>query len=35
MKYHIEKSTVQETLVLPLFGRLICSEMKIIKIVFQ
>jgi O-methyltransferase involved in polyketide biosynthesis len=26
MKYHIEKNTVQETLVIPLFGRLICSE---------
>ena len=26
MKYHIEKNTVQETLILPLFGRLICSE---------
>ena len=25
-KYHIEKNTVQETLVIPLFGRLICSE---------
>ncbi|MBR2531370.1 MAG: class I SAM-dependent methyltransferase [Lachnospiraceae bacterium] len=26
MKYHIENNTVQETLILPLFGRLICSE---------
>ena len=26
MTYHIEKNTVQETLVIPLFGRLICSE---------
>ncbi|MDO5137998.1 MAG: class I SAM-dependent methyltransferase [Oscillospiraceae bacterium] len=26
MKYHIEKNTVQETLIIPLFGRLICSE---------
>ena len=26
MKYHIEKNTPQETLVIPLFGRLICSE---------
>ena len=26
MKYHIEKNTVQETLVIPLFGRLVCSE---------
>ena len=26
MKYHIEKNTVQETLVIPLFGRMICSE---------
>ena len=25
MKYHIEKNTVQETLVIPLFGRLVCS----------
>ena len=25
-KYHIEKNTVQETLVIPLLGRLICSE---------
>ena len=25
-KYHIEKNTVQETLVIPLFGRKICSE---------
>ena len=26
MKYHIEKNTVQETLVIPLFGRKVCSE---------
>ena len=26
MKFHIEKNTVQETLIIPLFGRLICSE---------
>jgi O-methyltransferase involved in polyketide biosynthesis len=26
MKYHIAKNTIQETLVIPLFGRLICSE---------
>ncbi len=26
MKYHIEKNSVQETLIIPLFGRLICSE---------
>ena len=26
MKYHIEKNTVQETLVIPLFGRQVCSE---------
>ena len=26
MKYQIEKNTVQETLIIPLFGRLICSE---------
>lgn len=26
MKYHIENNTVQETLVIPLFARLICSE---------
>ena len=26
MKKHIEKNTVQETLVIPLFGRLVCSE---------
>ncbi|MBR3077354.1 MAG: class I SAM-dependent methyltransferase [Oscillospiraceae bacterium] len=25
-KYHIEKNTVQETLIIPLFGRLVCSE---------
>ena len=27
MKYHIEKNTVQETLVIPLYGRKICSEL--------
>ncbi len=26
MKYHIEKNTVQETLIIPLFGRVVCSE---------
>lgn len=26
MKYHIEKNTVQETLVIPLYGRKVCSE---------
>lgn len=26
MKYRIEKNTVQETLIIPLFGRLVCSE---------
>ena len=26
MKYHIEKNSVQETLVIPLFGRMVCSE---------
>lgn len=26
MKYHVEKNTVQETLVIPLLGRLVCSE---------
>ena len=26
MKYHIAKNTVQETLIIPLFGRLVCSE---------
>ena len=26
IKYHIEKNTVQETLIIPLFGRLVCSE---------
>ena len=26
MRYHIEKNTVQETLVIPLLGRLVCSE---------
>ena len=27
MKYHIKKNTVQETLVIPLYGRKICSEL--------
>ena len=27
MKYHIEKNTVQETLVIPLYGRRMCSEL--------
>ena len=27
MKYHIEKNTVQETLVIPLYGRKLCSEL--------
>lgn len=26
MKYHIEKNTVQETLVIPLYGRKVCAE---------
>ena len=26
MKYHIEKDTVQETLVIPLYARKMCSE---------
>lgn len=26
MKYHIEKNTVQETLVIPLYGRKVCTE---------
>ncbi len=26
MKYHIATNTVQETLVIPLFGRLVCSD---------
>lgn len=26
MSYHIEKNTVQETLIIPLYGRMICSE---------
>ena len=26
MRYHIENNSVQETLVIPLFGRLVCSE---------
>lgn len=26
MKYHIEKNTIQETLIIPLFGCLVCSE---------
>ena len=24
--YHIEKNTVQETLIIPLYGRKVCSE---------
>ena len=27
MKYHIEKNTVQETLVIPLYGRMICTQL--------
>ena len=27
MKYRIEKNTVQETLVIPLYGRKMCSEL--------
>lgn len=27
MKYHIEKDTVQETLVIPLYGRKVCTEL--------
>ena len=27
MKYHIEKNTVQETLVIPLYGRKMCLEL--------
>ncbi len=27
MKYRIEKNTVQETLVIPLYGRKVCSQM--------
>lgn len=27
MKYHIEKNTVQETLVILLYGRKMCSEL--------
>ena len=27
MKYHIEKNTVQETLVIPVYGRKMCSEL--------
>lgn len=27
MKYHIEKNTVQETLVIPLYGRKKCTEL--------
>lgn len=27
MKYHIEKNTVQETLVIPLYGRKVCAEL--------
>ena len=26
MPYHIETNTIQETLIIPLFGRMICSE---------
>lgn len=26
MKMHIENNTVQETLIIPLFGRKVCSE---------
>ena len=26
MKYRIEKNTVQETLVIPLYGRKVCAE---------
>ena len=26
MKYHIEKNTVQETLIIPLYGRKVCAE---------
>ena len=26
MKYHIEKNSVQETLVIPLYGRKLCTE---------
>lgn len=26
-RYHIEKNTVQETLVIPLYGRKLCTEM--------
>ena len=25
-KYHIEKNTVQETLIIPLYGRKVCSD---------
>lgn len=27
MKYHIEKNTVQETLVIPLYARKMCTEL--------
>ena len=27
MKYHIEKNTIQETLVIPLYARNMCSEL--------
>ena len=27
MKYHIEKNTVQETLIIPLYARKVCSEL--------
>jgi O-methyltransferase involved in polyketide biosynthesis len=26
MKYHIEKNSVQETLIIPLYGRKVCSD---------
>lgn len=29
MKYHIEKNTVQETLVIPVYGRKMCTELLI------
>lgn len=29
MKYHIEKNTVQETLVIPVYGRKTCTELLI------
>lgn len=27
MKYHTEKNTVQETLIIPLYGRKMCTEL--------